>query len=1193
MAYSARSLSTNLLQQPITQAHTFAVGDIVTFNGASYVLAQADIATNCETPMMVSFVSDANHFWLTQVGYVSQITATPAAPPFVPGTQYYLSEITAGQLTTIAPSAIGNVVIPCFVPDTATSGYFFGGLGSGTPVVPPALMPWNTVNANTPMVINNGYWVDVVDPATVTMTLPVSMGTSDIIEVANINTGAFIIQANGGQQINFIDQTTAAGGTVTLDATLGVISGSIIIRCYVADTLFKITGSTGNFIVLQDIDMTQNSSGIRLPVPINQGGTNAVTEVDALTNLGALPIAGGTMTGALILNADPVVALGAVTKQYADAIASGFSIKEPCVASTTANLNATYANGAAGVGATLTNAGANAAFSTDGIAGNLNDRILVQFQTATEENGIYTITTVGDGVTPWVLTRATDFDETTEIIPGAFVIVQQGTLYAVTSWIQTETVATIGTDPIEFTQFTAGVGANTALSNLASVAINTSLISDTDITDDLGSQSKRWNNIYAATLQTGDTAADTLKIGAYDVDGAALETFITLTADNTPTCALAGGVTSVTQSASDNSTKIATTAYTDNQATLAASTKANTSLNNLAAVAINTTLVSDTDITDDLGTQAVRWRNIYTSTVQTGDTATDTLKIGAWDVDGGALETFITLTANNTPTCVFASGVTGTTQAPLDNSTKLATTAYVDAATGGGSGANTALSNLAAVAINTTLVSDTDITDDLGTQVIRWRNIYTQTVQTGDTNGDTLTFSGWNGASATPFITITANASPTCVIASGVTGTTQAANDNSTKLATTAYADAAAGARANVALSNLSGVAINASLLPGTDNNISLGDATHRYTDMYSLTARTGTTNTNSFIIQGRNTGAGTWADFLTVTAAATATCALAGSVTGVTQSASDNSTKLATTAYADNQATLAASGKANTSLNNLASVAINTSLISDTDITDNLGSQAIRWNNIYTATLQTGDTAADTLKIGAWDVDGAALETFITLTANNTPTCALASGVTAVTQSASDNSTKIATTAYVDTAISASGGSLINLASATVSGSAAVSFTSNIDTTYNKYMLAIIYMQPTTNSVYPILEVSTDGGSTWKTGASDYGYGFGNPPGGGAVSNAATGMLISNGSYPQVNTASIAASGNIIMDNPGTTSWYTSFSGVLMIPLAGSKDSFYHAGAYNATTAVNGVRIRYSSGNVTAKIILYGFLGT
>ncbi|MCK9629706.1 MAG: hypothetical protein M0R37_14095 [Bacteroidales bacterium] len=90
----------------------------------------------------------------------------------------------------------------------------------------------------------------------------------------------------------------------------------------------------------------------------------------------------------------------------------------------------------------------------------------------------------------------------------------------------------------------SGVFATKALDNLASVAINTSLISDTDITDDLGSSAIRWNGVYAAALRTGDTAADTLLVQAYDNDtGPGYVTFITLTAGNTPTCDLASGVT--------------------------------------------------------------------------------------------------------------------------------------------------------------------------------------------------------------------------------------------------------------------------------------------------------------------------------------------------------------------------------------------------------------------------------------------------------------------------------------------------------------------------------------------------------------------------------------------------------------------------------------------------------------------------
>jgi hypothetical protein len=46
------------------------------------------------------------------------------------------------------------------------------------------------------------------------------------------------------------------------------------------------------------------------------------------------------------------------------------------------------------------------------------------------------------------------------------------------------------------TDITAGGGADTGLTNLSGVAINTSLISDTDDTDDLGSSSIRWRDLF-------------------------------------------------------------------------------------------------------------------------------------------------------------------------------------------------------------------------------------------------------------------------------------------------------------------------------------------------------------------------------------------------------------------------------------------------------------------------------------------------------------------------------------------------------------------------------------------------------------------------------------------------------------------------------------------------------------------------
>lgn len=159
--------------------------------------------------------------------------------------------------------------------------------------------------------------------------------------------------------------------------------------------------------------------------------------------------------------ATPVASTDAANKQYVDDVAQGLNIHAASYAATTANLNATYSNGSSGVGATLTNAGTQAAFATDGTTPPINSRILVRLQTNTAENGIYTLTTVGDGSTNWVLTRATDFDTAVEIAGGDFTFVDNGSTLANTGWVNVDEVTTVGTDPIVFQQF-SGAGTYTA-----------------------------------------------------------------------------------------------------------------------------------------------------------------------------------------------------------------------------------------------------------------------------------------------------------------------------------------------------------------------------------------------------------------------------------------------------------------------------------------------------------------------------------------------------------------------------------------------------------------------------------------------------------------------------------------------------------------------------------------------------------
>lgn len=243
---------------------------------------------------------------------------------------------------------------------------------------------------------------------------------------------------------------------------------------------------------------------------------------------GAAPLASPTFTGtpaAPTPSATDNSTTLATTAYVTNGINNAIAAVNPAVAVKAATTAAsdtsalTYSNGVGGIGATLTGA-VNTALAFDGVTlTSLNQRVLVKDDTVSPSgarNGVYYLTQLQTAILPPILTRALDYDQSSDINNTGAIPVVSGTVNASTSWLLTSSVTTVGTDALTYSKFSiapSSIVSQLGQQTLPMVLVSSGTMGNNGALSGLTAVATAYPNAYcslpAGAIATGVPAAQT------------------------------------------------------------------------------------------------------------------------------------------------------------------------------------------------------------------------------------------------------------------------------------------------------------------------------------------------------------------------------------------------------------------------------------------------------------------------------------------------------------------------------------------------------------------------------------------------------------------------------------------------------------------------------------------------------------